>query len=125
MDSGILWQRVEGLLLFLAGLAIYWSDSNALTWWAALLIFWLPDLSFAAYVYGPKFGSFIYNLFHVYALGAILIALGHIFSNQIFVVIGGLWLGHSGFDRMLGYGLKLPDSFRSTSLGMIGKRLKE
>ncbi|MEF9606012.1 DUF4260 family protein, partial [Paracoccus sp. PXZ] len=34
---------------------------------------------------------------------------------------GGLWLAHVGFDRVLGYGLKLPSGFRDTHLGRIGR----
>ena len=37
-------------------------------------------------------------------------------------MLGGLILfGHSSMDRILGYGLKYPDSFEHTHLGMIGK----
>jgi hypothetical protein len=35
--------------------------------------------------------------------------------------VGFLWLGHAGFDRMLGYGVKLPSGFQDTHLGRIGR----
>jgi hypothetical protein len=41
--------------------------------------------------------------------------------TPLLVVLGALWLAHSGFDRMLGYGLKSPDGFSFTHLGRIGK----
>jgi hypothetical protein len=34
---------------------------------------------------------------------------------------GVIMLGHSSFDRVLGYGLKYGDSFRHTHLGWIGR----
>jgi hypothetical protein len=32
-----------------------------------------------------------------------------------------IFVAHSGMDRMAGYGLKLPSSFRDTHLGRIGR----
>ena len=37
------------------------------------------------------------------------------------MALGALWLAHSGFDRMLGYGLKAQTSFKDTHLGRLGK----
>lgn len=37
-------------------------------------------------------------------------------------LLGALWLAHSGFDRMLGYGLKSPEGFSITHLGRIGRQ---
>ncbi len=34
---------------------------------------------------------------------------------------GAILVAHSGMDRMMGYGLKLPSSFRDTHLGRIGR----
>lgn len=36
-----------------------------------------------------------------------------------------IWLGHIGFDRLLGYGLKHAHGFRFTHLGLIGRGAKE
>jgi hypothetical protein len=35
--------------------------------------------------------------------------------------IGTILVAHSGMDRMMGYGLKLPSSFQDTHLGRIGR----
>jgi hypothetical protein len=35
--------------------------------------------------------------------------------------IGAIFVAHSGMDRMMGYGLKLPSSFQDTHLGRIGR----
>jgi hypothetical protein len=121
MRELIVWQRVEGALVFAAGLGLYWLAGADLPWWGALLLFFAPDLSFAAYGLGPRIGSVIYNVVHVYAFGAVLLALGGLLGLPIVAALGALWLAHSGFDRMLGYGLKAGSSFQDTHLGRIGK----
>ena len=35
---------------------------------------------------------------------------------------GAILVAHSGMDRMMGYGLKLPSSFKDTHLGRIGQQ---
>jgi hypothetical protein len=38
------------------------------------------------------------------------------------MLAGTILLGHSSLDRVLGYGLKYPDSFQNTHLGVIGRK---
>jgi hypothetical protein len=40
----------------------------------------------------------------------------------IATALGLIWIGHIGFDRALGYGLKYPTAFGDTHLGRIGRR---
>lgn len=122
MPHVIFWQRAEASIIFLVGLVLFWHWSDTIPWWAAIAIFFAPDLSFVGYLMGPRVGSFVYNIVHVYALGAVLLAIGLTASVPLLAAIGALWLGHAGFDRMLGYGLKLPDGFSSTHLGQIGRK---
>ena len=121
MKDVIIWQRVEGGLMFVAALVLYTQVSPVLPWWGALLVFFAPDLSFFAYGAGSRFGAMAYNLVHVYALGLGLMALGALFAMPLLAALGTLWLAHSGFDRMLGYGLKAQTSFKDTHLGRLGK----
>lgn len=120
MMVAVNWQRFEGGLIFLSGLLIYWQYADLMPWWAAVLVFFAPDLSFAGYAFGARVGSLVYNAVHIYALGAVLIALGLFGSMPMLVGLGALWLAHSGFDRMLGYGLKSAEGFSFTHLGRIG-----
>ena len=115
------WQRVEGALVFAGALAIYLSEANHFPWWAAILIFFAPDLSFAGYGANTKVGAALYNAVHIYGFGAALMALGLVAGIPLLFGLGALWLAHSGFDRLLGYGLKSPDSFSRTHLGPIGR----
>jgi len=121
MKDVIVWQRVEGGLVFIAALVLYGQVEPVLPWWAALVVFFAPDLSFFAYGAGTRIGAWVYNLAHVYALGAGLMALGGLLGLPLLTTLGALWLAHSGFDRMLGYGLKAQTSFKDTHLGRLGK----
>jgi len=121
MTGTILWQRVEGALVFAAGLALFAASPAELSWGWALALFFAPDLSFAAYAVGPRAGAAAYNAVHLYALGALCLALGVLLAAPLIGALGALWLGHSGFDRMLGYGLKSRRGFNETHLGRIGR----
>ncbi len=122
MSDVVVWQRVEGLIVFAAGLLVLMMDHAGLPWWGLLLIFFAPDLSFAGYALGNKLGAFFYNAVHVYGLGAALFAVGTLLGHPVMTTVGILWLAHSGFDRMLGYGLKTTEGFTKTHLGEVGKK---
>lgn len=121
MQRRVLWQRIEGAGVFAAALAIYAHVDAAIPWWAAVLVFFAPDVSFAAYAAGPKIGAWTYNALHLYASGAALLAFGLLAGLPVTAALGALWLGHVGFDRMLGYGLKSEHGFQETHLGRIGR----
>lgn len=122
MEKLIVWQRVEGMLVFAAGLVVFWQlGSGGLPWWGAIPAFFAPDLAFLGYGLGPRVGAAVYNTVHVYAFGTVVMALGLALSLPLVAALGALWLAHSGFDRMFGYGLKSDEGFGITHLGRIGK----
>ncbi|QQR36885.1 DUF4260 domain-containing protein [Devosia oryziradicis] len=121
MGEFILWQRAEAVLVFLAGLLLFWQADSGLTWWLAAILFFAPDLGFAAYLAGNRIGAVIYNLVHLYAFGLGLFAIGIVLAMPVVAALGALWLAHAGFDRLFGYGLKSTRGFDITHLGMIGK----
>jgi Domain of unknown function (DUF4260) len=43
--------RLEGLALFVGALIVYFDQGYA--WWLLVLLFLVPDLSFAGYIAGP------------------------------------------------------------------------
>lgn len=120
MDT-IMWQRLEGAGVFLSALMLFALGDNGIVWWLAILLFFAPDISFAGYLAGPRIGAFAYNLVHLYAFGACFLALGLGLGTPVLAGLGALWIAHAGFDRMLGYGLKLPEGFTVTHLGTIGR----
>lgn len=121
MEALVVWQRVEGLLVLVGALALFWQLDSGMAWWLAIPVFLAPDLSFLAYLFGPRVGAVGYNIVHVYGFGLVLLAAGSLFAVPILAACGALFLAHSGFDRMLGYGLKSAEGFAHTHMGRIGK----
>ncbi len=124
MRDFVIWQRVEGALVLVAALWIYLIIDGGFPIWAAIALFFAPDIGFAAYLLGPRWGAVGYNLVHLYGFGLVLLALGLGLGIPLWAALGALWLGHAGFDRMLGYGLKSRAGFTDTHLGTIGPRAR-
>ena len=112
------WLRLEGVAAFVAGLAIYgWLGGP---WLIVLPLLLVPDASAIGYLRGPRLGAFTYNVVHNWALGLALLGIGLAIDNAPIAIAGAVLIAHVGMDRALGYGLKLPTSFRDTHLGRIG-----
>lgn len=96
-------------------------------WWFPFAAFLAFDLSMLGYLRSPAAGAASYNAIHTYAWPAVLMAVALVagsFAPTLslwFALIALAWAFHVGIDRMLGYGLKLPDAFTHTHLGWIGK----
>jgi hypothetical protein len=112
--------RLEGAALFAAALYAYWLTGTS--WWLFLILFLAPDLSFAAYLAGPRAGALAYNAVHATVAPIALTAYGFAFGPAILIALAMIWAAHVGFDRMLGYGLKYPTAFTDTHLGRTGKQ---
>jgi hypothetical protein len=119
MLSPIPLQRIEGLALLVLAVVVY-STSDQSWWWFALLQL-APDLSMIGYLRDPKLGAAIYNAGHALIWPALLLAVGLPISRPWLIAAGAIWLSHIGMDRAFGYGLKLPDSFKHTHLGTMGR----
>jgi hypothetical protein len=113
------WLRAEGIATFAAGLAGFLF--LGLPWWAFLLLLLLPDVSMVGYLRGPRVGAMVYNLAHNLATGVAVAGVGLAIGSVPLAAAGAILVAHSGMDRMLGYGLKLPSSFQDTHLGRIGR----
>lgn len=109
----LLWLRLEGLLVLMTSVACYRALHGP--WWALLLGF-LADLSFVAYLAGPRAGAHAYNLLHALVVPVALGLLGWTWHLPLALLIALIWSAHIGFDRLFGYGLKYPDAFEHTHL---------
>lgn len=112
--------QAEGLALFAASLVAFHALGTS--WWMYASLFFVPDVSFLGYLAGSRFGAWSYNILHS-TLGAMLLAgiawyVGGILG-QVLMSVAVIWLGHIGFDRMLGYGLKYTSGFKNTHLGKL------
>jgi len=110
--------QIEGAVLAAAALMTY--THLGASWWLFALLLLAPDLSFAAYLAGPRVGAVAYNLVHS-TIGPVLFGTFAYLGGAIpAVAIALIWLFHIGIDRMLGYGLKYGTGFKDTHLGRIG-----
>ena len=111
--------RFEGVVLFAGMTLLYglWEGS----WWVYAILFLAPDLSFAAYLGGPKVGAIVYNAAHSYFGPVALMTIGLAMAAPLTLSLAMIWLAHIGIDRALGYGLKYQAGFAFTHLGRIGK----
>jgi len=105
------------LLLFSIG---YFYLLNG-SWSLYLSLFFVPDVSIILYIITKKLGAIAYNIFHHKGVMVLIILVGLFLKNNLVVEVGLIFMAHSCFDRIAGYGLKHFDSFDHTHLGWIGK----
>lgn len=116
--DAVLLQRLEGLAALGMGVAAYiWLGQS---WWVFALLFLAPDIAMLGYVHSARTGALTYNLAHTYVAPALL-ALAGLAIGPLAYGLATIWIAHIGFDRLLGYGLKLETGFDQTHLGPIGK----
>ena len=107
--------RIEGLATLAAACVAYSMLGGSWGWFAALFL--VPDLSMLCYLANPKIGAASYNAAHSTLGGLALAAVGVLLGSHAMLLGASLWLGHVGFDRALGYGLKYASAFGDTHLG--------
>ena len=122
MSTVTLILRIEGLAAGLAGIALYGLFQG--NWLLLVPLWFVPDISIAGYLRGPRFGAFTYNLVHNWALSIALLLTGSLLNLTELALAGAILLLHVGMDRLLGYGLKYPTSFQETHLGRIGRNAR-
>jgi hypothetical protein len=86
-----------------------------------LALFFIPDVSFALFLITKKLGAIAYNVFHHQGVLSIVFLFGYFLNEDILIKVALIFLAHSTFDRVAGYGLKYFDSFDHTHLGWVGK----
>jgi len=111
--------RIEEVFMF--GLSIFLFSRLSYAWWWYPVLLFAPDLSMLGYLGGPQTGAYVYNLIHHKGLGIACFGLGVMLALPPLQLAGLILFGHSSMDRVLGYGLKYPDAFEHTHLGMIGR----
>lgn len=109
--------HLEGLVVLAAAMVFYHELGDS--WLKFALLFFVPDVFIAGYLFGIKAGAAVYNIGHTYVapfLFWLVAYFAHIPSAYFVCVI---WVAHIGFDRLLGYGLKYPTAFKDTHLGKV------
>jgi len=113
--------RLEALALGLLCVWVYATFHQS--WWLFAALILAPDLSMLGYLGGPRIGAAVYNAVHNWATVIVLFFLiWYVFAGDNLLLSLTFILGaHIGFDRALGYGLKLPSGFKDTHLGPLGR----
>src|SRR5690606_22437462 len=96
--------RAEGLVTW--GAATFAFSLTGAPWWLYAALFFVPDVSFLAYLAGARAGAIAYNALHSHIGPAVLAAAGFALGMEEVLAVAAIWVAHIGFDRALGYGLK-------------------
>lgn len=115
-----LWLRLEGLVLLVATIVLFAGQHQR--WWIYPALLLIPDIFMLGYFKDKTAGALLYNAGHSYLLPVLVIYSGWHRHHPLSIAIGLIWLGHIGWDRLLGYGLKYDSGFKDTHLGSIGKK---
>ncbi|GEN65433.1 MULTISPECIES: DUF4260 domain-containing protein [Chryseobacterium] len=112
--------KLENMAFLVLGILAF--ARTEYSWWWFIGLFLAPDISMLGYAVNNKVGAFFYNLFHHLGIAIMVYLAGTVLALPYLQMIGAILFSHSAFDRILGYGLKYPDSFQNTHLGKIGKK---
>ncbi|SRR5690606_27676422 len=112
--------KSEELFMFLLGIFLF--NQLDFSWWWFLALLLAPDIGMLGYIINSKIGAITYNIFHHKGIAIILYFLGIFIDKDGIVLAGIIIFSHAALDRFLGYGLKYPDSFHNTHLGIIGNK---
>ncbi len=107
--------RAEGAALLAACVIAYGATGGS--WWLFAALFLAPDLFMLGYAVNARLGAALYNLGHTTVVPLAIILAGWGLGAGLAISLGLIWLGHIGFDRLMGYGLKYADGFQQTHLG--------
>ena len=112
--------RLEELSLGI--LAFYLFRLLPIPWWWFFVLLLAPDASMLGYLLGPHIGAITYDLVHHRAVSIAIYVLGGTLGIAWLQAAALIIFAHSSLDRVMDYGLKYPDAFQHTHLGMIGRQ---
>ena len=118
MTQPIKYQRIESAVVFVASLYFYVHLKLPLVLFFVFLF--SIDIFMVGYLKSKVVGARLYNIGHSLIIPPLLLVIGVAMDRRMIIAAGLIWLAHIGFDRALGYGLKLPTDFTDTHLGKIG-----
>jgi hypothetical protein len=113
--SGVRWVlQAEGLPIFIAGAAAFGALGGP--WLALVPLLLVPDLSMVGYLRDTRLGALTYNVAHNLVTAGALLGAGLWFGFGWLAIAGSVAVAHVGMDRLSGYGLKYPTTFKDTHL---------
>ena len=116
--KNILKLESAGLFILFTGAYFHFYPG---TWGLYIALFFVPDVSFAFFLLTKRLGAIAYNIFHHQGILVLLFLIGYYVKEDSMMKVSLIFLAHSTFDRVAGYGLKYFDGFDHTHLGWVGK----
>jgi hypothetical protein len=114
------WLKIEDAAILLAAVLLcFFVDAR---WYVFAGMALAPDVGILGYLIGPRFGAVTYNATHIQAVPLVLAVYALNTANPVLQAVALVWIAHIAFDRLAGYGLKMPSGFTDTHLGKIGPR---
>jgi hypothetical protein len=104
--------RAEGLPLFVAGAVAYGTLGGP--WLAFIPLLLAPDVSAIGFARDARLGAVTYNVAHNLVTAGAVLGLGVWLGVGWLAIAGAILLAHIGMDRVAGYGLKYPTTFKDT-----------
>lgn len=114
------WLRLEGFAGLILGWLAWQALGGELAWFVPLLL--VPDAGMLGYLRGNHVGAITYNVVHNWFVGGMVLGMGWWLGSTPVAMAGAILVAHTGIDRVFGYGLKYPTSFKDTHLGRLGRR---
>jgi hypothetical protein len=112
------WFKIEEAGILLA--AVFVCFRVDARWYVFAGMALAPDLGMLGYLIGPRLGAVTYNATHILAVPLTLGLFALTATNPVLQAVALVWIAHIAFDRLAGYGLKMPSGFTDTHLGKIG-----
>jgi Domain of unknown function (DUF4260) len=109
--------RLEGAAVLIGASTLYAYSGTS--WWLFALLFLLPDVAIAVYAINQRAGAIAYNLAHTTIGPILLVLIGFTLGSVWALPVALIWGAHIGMDRMVGFGLKYPGSFKDTHLARV------
>jgi hypothetical protein len=92
---------------FILALSVFFYHQLHASWLLFAILFLTPDLFMLGYLANVRIGSAAYNFAHTYITPGILLAIACLAAKPQLLPITLIWTAHIGFDRLLGFGLKI------------------
>ena len=106
--------RGDALATLIAGVVGY--GYLGAPWLAFVPLLLVPDASMIGYLRNARLGSLTYNIGHNLGTAGLAVGFGLWLGVGWLAVAGSVLVAHIGMDRLLGYGLKYPTTFKDTHL---------
>jgi hypothetical protein len=106
--------RAEALTTLVAGIVGYGYLGGP--WLAFVPLLLVPDVAMVGFLRNARLGSLTYNVGHNLGTAGVALGLGLSLGVGWLAIAGCVLVAHIGMDRLLGYGLKYPTTFKDTHL---------